>query len=511
MKAAHLWLVALLGFVSGIFLRSFFVITDPQLGLATVMLLALVVLARRRAYSIHLTYLIAVILFFSCALCGVVRYSVAELTLESERITSTDAVTLNGVVVKEPDERAKTQHLYIESETATVLVIADRYAQINYGDQVHVVGELVEPEAFTSDLGRTFAYPGYLRARGVTQMMIFPDTLEVVSAGEGNILIAVLLTLKLQFQSALRSVLPEPEVGLAEGLLLGEKRALGEELSEMFRQAGVIHIVVLSGYNVLLVAGFFLFILSWFGSLRVKVVGGVLSIVLFALLVGLSPTVVRASIMACILLVASALGRQYDILRALLVAGCIMLIIDPYLLVYDPGFQLSFLATLGLIFVAPQLESRLVSTSTLPSMKILMIATLATQISVLPLLLYQIGEFSVVALVVNALVLPAVPLAMLLTFLAGTLALFSWWLGSIVAYGAYLVLGYILLVVQVCTSVSWAALSVPLFPFWWVVVAYGAMGHVLWRVAMRDTTHNETANWQIDEEEGVRSTPSSSS
>ena len=146
---------------------------------------------------------------------------------------------------------------------------------------------------------------------------------------------------------------------------------------------------------------------------------------MFALIVGLSATVVRASVMACILLIAQAYGRTYDVLRALLFAGVVMIAINPFLLLYDIGFQFSFMATVGLILVAPQFESFVSDGFSKLGFRDFFIATVATQIAVLPLLLYHIGEVSLIAVVVNVLVLPAVPFAMLTTFLAGVTALIS--------------------------------------------------------------------------------------
>ena len=132
------------------------------------------------------------------------------------------------------------------------------------------------------------------------------------------------------------------------------KRALGKDLEEVFRTVGIIHIVVLSGYNIMIVADAIMRVLALFFFPRTRLIIGVGTIALFAILVGLSATVVRASMMAALVLIARGTGRQYAVLRALAFAGTVMLLINPYLLVYDPVFQLSFLATLGLILLSPE-------------------------------------------------------------------------------------------------------------------------------------------------------------
>jgi competence protein ComEC len=331
----------------------------------------------------------------------------------------------------------------------------------------------------------------------------------VTGTDRGHPVFATLYAVKDAFQRALRTVLPEPAVALAEGILLGEKRALGEELTEAFRRSGIIHIVVLSGYNVMLVAGFFLFALSFVLSRRGRAIGGIIAIAAFALMVGLSPTVARASIMVGLVLIAFALGREYHVLRALLVAAAFMVALNPYLLVFDPGFQLSFLATLGLIAVAPHLETWPLTTGVWPKARALILATIATQLAVLPLLLYQIGEFSLVAVVVNLLVVPMVPIAMLATFLTGLFALVSFELGLIVAYSAFLTLTYILTVATVSASLPFAALSVPVFSFWYVLLGYVILGcvyvlgvyrarHHVYQIRVANEMQQSLADWTIE-------------
>jgi competence protein ComEC len=173
-------------------------------------------------------------------------------------------------------------------------VSTDRYNTIAYGDTLLATGQLTKPASFVTDLGRTFNYPGYLEARGVSYIMRYPETLLVTEQGGGNPVIAALLAFKEQFQTALRSVLSAPSVYLAEGILLGEKQALGDEWEELFRRTGVIHIVVLSGFNVMLVVSFMLFVLSYVVGIRGRVLGGLIGITAFVLLVGLSPSVTRA-------------------------------------------------------------------------------------------------------------------------------------------------------------------------------------------------------------------------
>jgi competence protein ComEC len=307
---------------------------------------------------------------------------------------------------------------------------------------------------------------------------------------------------------SLERAVTEPAAGLGEGLLLGVKRALGEDLEEAFRRAGIIHIVVLSGYNVMIVAEAIMRLLSFFFLPRTRMLIGVAGIVTFALLVGLSATVVRASIMAILVLIARATGRIYAIVRALMLAGAIMLIINPYLLAFDPGFQLSFLATLGLIFLAPLFERRFGLFPTTLQIREFVTATIATQIFVLPLLLYLIGEFSVVAVIVNVLVLPMVPVAMFLTFVTGVAGTFIAPLATVLGFAAYLSLEYIIALAEFFAALPLATFRVPAFPFSVVVLAYAGITYLIYIAVTQskepememDDTVDDLADWTIVEE-----------
>ena len=480
-----------IGFAGGIFVRSVFdignMVAYALLVIGSVLLLLWLRNGGMRAPQGARVLLISVACV--CAALGIVRFDISTWNEENALFENNldTKVTIGGVIIREVDERASTAHLTVrveEIDTASadrrVLVIADRFPEFEYGDRVRVEGTLERPEAFETDLGRTFDYPGYLAVRGITYTLSRAKV-EKIGSGERNVLFASLLKMKHAFMNQIEALLPEPHAGLAKGLVLGVQRALGKELEDAFRTAGIIHIVVLSGYNITIVVEAVMRLLA-FIRVWARVIVGALAIFAFALMVGLSATVLRASLMAALVLVARATGRTYDIMRALVFAGVAMLVFNPKLLVYDPGFQLSFLATLGLIFVAPLLEKKLLLVPTRFQIREFITSTIATQILVLPLLLYSMGLFSVVALVVNVLVLPVVPLTMLLVFLSGMFGFLSHTLALPIAYGAYLLLGYIIGVVEWFSSLPFAAFSIPAFPFWIVAVTYMLITLVLWHL-----------------------------
>lgn len=496
-----------LAFIGGVFTRSLVSLNLENIGLIFVIAIAFLgawYIRKGEKRNIFLAVSVALIFFGF----GAIRFHISETTPSAFLSHLGNKISMEGRIAREPEFRDKTTHIYVKPTgfDEFVLVIADKFSieDAAYGDIVRVDGVLKIPEPFETDGGRVFDYPGYLKARGVEMTIPFARV-EVLSS-EDNSLVGSLYQAKHMFMRSIELMIPEPESGLGEGILLGVKRALGKELEQTFRETGIIHIVVLSGYNVMIIVSTLMYLLTFFFFPKTRLIIGIIAILIFAILVGFSPTVIRASGMAILLLIAQTTGRTYEVLRALLLTGVIMLIVNPYLLVYDPGFQLSFLATLGLILLSPHIEKRLVRIPEIIGVRGFVTATLATQIMVLPLLLYHTGLFSVVSIFVNVLVLPMVPLAMLLTFLTGILGVVSQSLGLILGFLAHLSLSYIILIPEFFGRLPFASFSLPVFPFWLTALTYGLLSlGIMWllrRESEKRVTSpiNDYEGWVIEEE-----------
>jgi competence protein ComEC len=186
--------------------------------------------------------------------------------------------------------------------------------------------------------------------------------------------------------------------------------------------------------------------------------------------------------MALLVILARATGNIYNITRALFIAAVIMVLHNPYIVAFDPSFQLSFLATLGLIWLSPMIEKRFTLMPSTWGLREFATATIATQIFVLPLLLYQTGLLSMTAFPTNLLVLMFVPVTMLLGFVTGVVGFVSTLLSVPFAYVTYALLSYELAVVDLFASVPFSAITVAAFSIWWVVAAYALYALVLWKL-----------------------------
>lgn len=474
-------------FVAGAALFSFF---EP--GLYTVLflfILAAVIWLYHQSKKTPASFFIALVLF-SAALGGF-RFSILEWKGGDHILDQYlgEYVTLGGVITDEPSERETTTRIIVTVEAVsdetlqvkTKLVTSiPRFPEFHYGDRIELTGTLKPPQNFETDRGRIFDYVHYLAKDRIFYTLSSPAA-TLISSGHGNIIKSQLFKMKQAWLSRVEALIPDPYVSLLGGLVVGSEKSLGKKLEDDFRTTGIIHIVVLSGYNVTIVAEAIMDFLSFLPELASLSLGAV-SIILFAILTGGSATIIRASIMAVLVLIARATKRTTDVAHALYLAAFFMVLHNPMIVVYDPSFQLSFLATLGLIYLAPAIEKRLHMLPARWQIREFAVATIATQIFVLPLLLYMTGAFSVYALPVNLLVLGFIPMTMFFGFFTGVIGFVSNILAFPLATVSYLLLKYELGIVEFFAHLPLASFAVPAFPFGIVVLCYVVYGFIVWKL-----------------------------
>jgi competence protein ComEC len=385
-----------------------------------------------------------------------------------------------GSVADDPDRRINAVRVVLEVATINgeqaagkVLVVLPRDSELEYGDALSVRGMLEVPQSFETDTGRTFDYPGYLRARGIA--LIMPHaTLRAIEPGGASVLRS-LFALKRHFERALERVMREPMSSLMEGLLLGEKSGMPQALTQAFVMTGLVHIVVLSGYNIGVVAEWTLRLFTLLWRKRTALVLAGVVIVLFALMAGGGMATARAAVMGLIAILARYLNRPTVALRALLVAAALMILYNP-LVLFDVGFILSVMATFGLITLSPGVEARLRRAPLFATMgegmRSSAATTIAVQMFVLPALLYFTGVLSLVSVPLNVVVLPLVPAAMLLGFTAGVLALIHPYLALVPGLLADMLLSMIIKITEISAALPVAAVVVPPFPAWVAIALY---------------------------------------
>ncbi|MDB5266718.1 MAG: Competence protein ComEC [Parcubacteria group bacterium] len=461
------------GFMFGVLVSSFFSISP--LAACFIMLIGGAIYGADRRN-------ILLFLFFLSFGAGIVRFDIKDFHTPEPLLESgiDTVITREGVVVSEPENRENDMRFVLKTDTDKILVSTPLLTRVSYGDRARVTGKLKKPGIIESDTGRTFDYAAYLSKDDIYYTESFAKV-EVLGSGQGNFLKAFLLRIKSAFTNRMNSILPEPESSLLAGLLVSGKQALPASVLDEFKRAGVVHIVVLSGYNITIIAEFFLLLLGFLGSRRASVISGV-GIILFTLMTGATATVVRAAVMALIVLMGKTLGRGYSMPRALLSAAFLMLVLNPKILVFDPSFQLSFLAVLALVYVEPIIKKYFVRVPERWGMRSILSTTVATQITVLPYLVYSVGSVSVVSLVSNILILVFVPFTMLAGFFATLLAFIHPYIALPFAYVSHILLAYILFVAHTLGSLPWASIRISHLSWWLAVLIYLVFGAIVWRL-----------------------------
>lgn len=473
----------IISFIFGIVFEKFF-----HLGWPLTLLVVLVSFATYFASRFSKIFLVIGLAFA----LGILRMSFVYVSPDQNLAKLVgQKISFESTIASEPDVRdTETRYIVeIASSTSQVLLVSDRFPQFQYGDKVSVFGKLDLPKNFASDNGLGFDYINYL-AKDNIHFLIWKPKIEKVGES-GNRIISSLYSLKNIFIEKIGAVVPEPNSSLLAGVIFDAKQSLGTNLLDDFKKVGLIHIVVLSGYNITIIAAGIFFAIGYFGKRNLSFILSLIFISLFAIMVGLTATIIRACIMAFIALLARFLGRPSDACRWLFIAALFMLIWNPLLLFYDPSFQLSFVAALGLILFSQPIFSFITNHKlqkfipTKFGVREIVSSTLAVQIFVLPLLVRMSGFVSIISFLINPIILPLVPWTMALGALVGALGIIPF-IGTILSWPfgvlSYLISQIIISATEFSASLPFATLQTGEVSFWIIILWYAGYGFVYYKI-----------------------------
>lgn len=357
------------------------------------------------------------------------------------------AVTLRGVVREDPEQgngsevRLRLDHVQLDGHdyggVYWVTVAGKGVDKIQRSDGVEVRGKL------QTGFG-TFAGTMY-RAQTV--------------ALEKQVRFDPMLALRNLFAEAIHRVIPDPQAALGIGYILGQKRALPSEFEEALLMVGLTHVVVASGYNLTILVRMSRRIFARVSRYMATAMSGGL-VLAFIGITGMSPSMSRAGLVAGLSLVAWYYGRTIHPGVLLIVTAAVSVLVQPSYLWGDVGWMLSFASFAGVMFLAPLLQAYFFGDEEPGVLRQVLGETFSAQLLTLPIILVTFGMLSNVALLANLLVLPLVPLAMLLTFVAGVTALVAPGIGEIVALPAYWLLSYMTWVIETLAALPWAGVEV---------------------------------------------------
>ena len=257
------------------------------------------------------------------------------------------------------------------------------------------------------------------------------------------------------FADAVRKLIPEPQASLGIGFLTGQKSALPEDLSNALKIAGLTHIVVASGYNLTILVQMARKLFLKVSKYLSAVFSGVM-ITAFMAITGLSPSMTRAGLVSSLSLMAWYYGHSFHPFVLLPFAAAITVAIQPSYIWGDMGWQLSFSAFAGVMFVAPLLQAYFFGEKAPGVFRQILGETIAAHAVTMPIIALGFGTVSNVAIIANVLVVPLVPLAMLLTFICGLLSVFSVPFAWVISVPTTWLLGYMTSVATFVSELDWA-------------------------------------------------------
>jgi competence protein ComEC len=394
---------------------------------------------------------------------------------------ATDAapVTVRGIVRVEPYLNNTHRYLLIAVDSQDLwrdgawqpapgglLVLGGRFNPAHRGDRVSVTGVLQEAPSFPG-----FDYRAYLLRQDLGSYMRVAS-IRVLESEADRGFGTVFEQARRHAGEQIARLLPEPQAGLLRGIMLGENHRLGPDLRDAFSLTGTAHIVALSGTNITIAIIFLFFLTRPWLPHRPAVALAIVVVVAYTLFVGAEPPVVRAAIMGSCYLIAQALGRPTHGLTLLGAAALLMTLYQP-LMVLEVSFQLSFMAMVGLIVLAPRLLVRFKRLP--PGVRELLAATIAAQVFTDPLIAFHFGAIPLIGPLANLLAEPALPVIMALG--APVIVLGAIWepLGQVAAWLCWVPLTWLVEVVQGMARVPGASLPLPDFGIAALLAWYGML------------------------------------
>ena len=470
-----------IAFIVGILLESF--VKIPQVILWGFLIAAVLIIIASFFLNKKMYTIVGFCILFS--VLGIVRFQVSEFTIANDALSKfndgPDKITLIGQISAEPDIRDNSQKLKVRvtHEKSIILITVQRYPEYKYLDKIKITGKLKTPAVFDN-----FNYKEYLMKDGIYSVMDFPKAELVSDKHHYNIftfLYEKILLLKGKLTQSVDMSFAVPDNTIVQGIVFGNDKNMPKDLKDQFNTTGLSHVTAVSGSNIVIVISlamaFLLFLGFWRGQAFYV---AVIFIWLYIILIGFPVSGIRAAIMGSMALLAAKLGRQNTSSRALVLTASAMLLQNPLLLFYDVSFQLSFLASLGIIYLKPLIDA-LLHMSKKGALKMLsdiISVTFAAQLFTLPIIVYNFGNISLVSPITNILILPIIPLLTVLGFLVSVFGIFSNILGFIFSLPCWFLLMYFEKVLDIFSK-PWAVKTLSHISWMWLAIYYFILAVVI--------------------------------
>ncbi len=418
--SSKLLFFVLISFILGIFCNSYF----AEIGkiIPGFFILSIIFLSTKLSFTINEKnnfVLLSVILIFFTLGFHWNQYNLIKQD-ESIFVQYTDTkkeIILTGIVVKEPEIKEKTIHLVLKPNTLNnqslfkskenVLVIADKYLEINYLDEVSLIGKIDVPKNFNN-----FDYVGYLAKDRIYSIIFHPTIKNISNENKKLSFSKKILLFREKSNRLINQNFPKPQSAILSAMILGDKSNISNEWQNKFSASGLNHVIAISGMHIMILIFFLNLFFNNIKNKKSKLFLIFFFIFIFVLMTGSSSSAIRAGIMGSIVLFSRLLGRPINYFRILVLAASIMLLLNPLILKSDIGFQLSFLAVLGIIFLFDFFKNFL---KFLPeNLREIFALSFSANIFIYPLLGYYFQKVSIIFPITNFLILPVISWLMIL-------------------------------------------------------------------------------------------------
>lgn len=449
-----------IGFLTGLVLAQYGIVTHWHYAVASLALCAVVFGRSRLAW---------LVLLVAAMQLGVLRGQIVLVSFTdlTERIGEDVAV-----VGRLEDDTSVARQYQTEFHLTDIHVLQ--------GDEARGVDGRVVVRGFsdtTLQRGDIVRVEGRLgRTLGNRQGVISYADIELIGQDR-----SMLERMRGMFFAGNRTALSEPQASLGMGFLVGLRALLPDDLLDDLSATGLTHIVAVSGFNLTVLVRLTRRLLAKYSKF-IAAAAAVTLIIGFMAVTGISPSIFRAAVVSGLSLAAWYWGRPITAWTVLLLSAVVTSGINPMYIWQDIGWYLSFAAFFGVLILAPAITARLYKSQNPNAFSQLVIETLCAQIMALPIIMMIFGELSLVALPANMVILPFIPFAMLLTFVAATAGVvvpqFVGWF----AWPADWILTTMLRVIEWIASLPWASMELS-FTFWHLLGIYTAVA--IWLLAVR--------------------------
>lgn len=379
-------------------------------------------------------------------------------------------MTINGKVYEVEKYEGYAKYIVKPFKLPKVLVTQYEGKYPLEGDIVSIRGIISIPKKATNPGG--FDYKLFLKKKGIYAVMrVQGHAVDILSKGNLNFIEKVVYASKKRMESNYINSMPERDAKFVISIFLGDKVVDDETLGQ-FRTIGISHIISVSGMHVAVITSFVFYILSLFNIRRYKVPIIVIILTFYTILTGANPPVVRAALMASIALIGTTYGKKHNSINSLSFAAFVILIFNP-LMLWDVGFQLSFVATLAILYFYKPIREKLSFLN--PKIRDLTALTVSAQIGTIPFTMYYYHYISIISLFSNIVIVPLADIAVILGFLSAITGLIFSPLSCLINYINIPVVEVILYITKLFNNFPYASINTIVPPLYVIVLYYGIL------------------------------------